>query len=85
MNSAAARTGAEEALDRIEGTVLPGITLTLEALLDAARIAQSGGSHAARAAELRTIALQLSRVVRELETATNPGQAAPEWPLRISA
>ena len=85
MDSGATLVGAEQALDRIESTILPGIALTLEALLDAASIAPPGGGHAARAAELRTIALHLNRVVRQLEAATNPGQAAPEWPLRISA
>ena len=85
MNSGAARIGAEQALDRIESTILPGITLTLEALLDAASLAHPSGGHASRAAELRTIAFQLNRVVRQLEAATSPGQVAPEWRLRISA
>ena len=85
MDSGAARLEAEQALDQIESTVLPGIALTLEALLDAASLAPPRGGHAARAAELRTIALQLNRVVRQLEAATSPGQSVPEWPLRISA
>ncbi len=84
MNSAAQLGGTEEALDRIEGTVLPGIALTLEALLDATQLARPGQSDATRAAELRAIAVQLNMVVRQLEAATGPAQPMPEWPFRIS-
>ena len=85
MSTMAINSGTEEALDRIERAVLPGITLTLEALLDAASVAGPGGSNAARAAELRTIAMQLNSVVRQLEAATSPAQPEPEWPFRMSA
>jgi hypothetical protein len=76
--------GTERAFDQIESTILPGIALTLEALLDAAGSSPSGGD-AARSAELRAIASQLTTVVRQLEAVTKPTQAKPEWPIRISA
>ena len=76
--------GTEQQFDRIEGTILPGIALTLEALLDAAS-ASPGIGYATRAAELRTIASQLTTMVRQLEAVTGPAQVAPEWPIRISA
>ena len=85
MNSRVTRAEAEQALDRIEGTILPGIALTLEALLDAASLTQPRAGHAARAAELRAIATQLDSMVKQLEAATSPAQIAPEWPIRISA
>ncbi|HEX8443223.1 MAG TPA: hypothetical protein VF631_06225 [Allosphingosinicella sp.] len=85
MSSTAQSRGTEEALDRIEGTILPGLALTLEALLDATRLARPGQGDAARAAELRAIAVQLNMVVRQLEAATSRAQTVPEWPFRMSA
>lgn len=84
MDSSQGRLGTEQAFERIEETILPGIALTLEALLEAAS-ASSGGGYAARAAELRSIASQLTMVVRHLEAVTKPAQAPVEWPIRISA
>lgn len=74
----------EQALDRIEDTILPSITLTLDALLDAASHAPHRND-AARSAELRTIAAQLAATARQLEALTSAAQPRPEWPIRISA
>jgi hypothetical protein len=83
MSSQPSPIRIEDALDRIESTILPGIAITLDALLDAASVRPEGG--AARAAKLRTIAMQLDEVVRQFERATSPAQAEPEWPFRMSA
>ncbi len=77
----------DEAFDRIEGTILPSISMMLDALLDAASVAEPGRNSAVRAAELRTVALELEALTRQMERlAPLPGaQADPEWPLKISA
>jgi hypothetical protein len=57
----------DEALDRIEGTILPSISLMLDTLLDAAGMAEPGMDSAVYAAELRTVALQLEALTRQME------------------
>jgi hypothetical protein len=77
----------DEALDRIEETILPSISLMLDTLLDAAGMAAPGVDGAVYAAELRTVALQLEAVTRQMERIAAPtgDQAEFEWPLKISA
>ncbi len=77
----------DEALDRIESTILPSISLMLDTLLDAAALAGPGVNGAVYAAELRTVALQLEELTRQMDGLTPPAadQAAFEWPLKISA
>jgi hypothetical protein len=77
----------DEALDRIEGTILPSISLILDTLLDAAGMADPGMNSAVFSAELRTVALHLEALTRQMEglAPTPKPQAEYEWPLRISA
>ena len=71
-----ARIGLDEAFERIEGTILPTISMMLDTLLDAASLAQPGIDAASHAAELRTVALQLEELTRQVE-AISPAHLAP--------
>ena len=66
------QAGLDEALERIEETILPGISMMLDTLLDAAALARPGFDADVFAAELRTIALQLDELTRQVE-AISPG------------
>ena len=57
----------DEAFERIEETILPSISLMLDTLLDAASLAQPGVDAEVYAAELRTVALQLEELMRQVE------------------
>jgi hypothetical protein len=57
----------DEAFERIEETILPSISLMLDTLLDAAGLAQPGIDAEVYAAELRTVALQLEELMRQVE------------------
>ena len=57
----------DEAFERIEETILPSISLMLDTLLDAAGLAQPGVDAEVYAAELRTVALQLEELMRQVE------------------
>ena len=75
----------DEALHRIEGTILPSISLMLDTLLDVAEHARPGGDSAVHAAEIRTVALQLEALTRQMDALAPSAQAEPEWPVRIRA
>ena len=66
------QAGVEEALERIEETILPGISMMLDTLLDAAALARPGFDADVFAAELRTIACQLDELTRQVES-LSPG------------
>jgi hypothetical protein len=69
------RHGLDEAFEQIEETILPSISLMLDTLLEASTLAQPGVDAEVYAAELRTIALQLETLTREVERmAPLPGQ-----------
>lgn len=68
--------GLAEAFERVEAMILPSISIMLEALLEAAALGQSGIDPQAYAAELRTIALQLEALIREVE-AISPARVDP--------
>jgi hypothetical protein len=75
----------EEAFEQIEGTILPTISMMLDTLLDASSLAQPGIDSAVYAAELRTVALQLEDLTRQVE-AMSPLQPLPyPVPARMSA
>jgi hypothetical protein len=59
----------DEAFGEIEESILPSLSLMLDALLDAAALARSGADAEACAAELRSLALQLDRITRQVEVA----------------
>ena len=69
--------GIDEAFERIEETILPSISLMLDTLLDAARAGQTGIDAEVYAAELRTIALQLEELTRQVE-AISPAHIDPK-------
>jgi hypothetical protein len=77
MSEADPRLSLEQAFDRIEATILPNLSMVLEALLDAATAARAGEDADAQAAELRAIALQLEELTRQVE-ATSPTGLAPD-------
>ncbi len=57
----------EEAFERIEEAILPSISMMLDALLDAASLAQPGRDAEAFADELRVMAHQLEALTAETE------------------
>ena len=69
--------GLDEAFDRIEETILPSISMMLDTLLDASMLARPGMDAQAYAAELRTIALQLEELTRQVE-AISPARLDPQ-------
>ena len=77
MPSTDQQQGLDEAFDRIEETILPSISMMLDTLLDAAALARTGHDREAYAAELRTIALQLEELTRQVE-AISPARLDPQ-------
>jgi hypothetical protein len=77
MAQADPQIGLDEAFDRIEETILPSISMMLDTLLDAAALARPGLDGEAYAAELRTIALQLEELTRQVE-AISPARLDPQ-------
>ena len=69
--------GLDEAFDRIEETILPSISMMLDTLLDASALARPGIDGEVYAAELRTIALQLEELTRQVE-AISPARLDPQ-------
>ena len=67
----------DEAFERIEATILPSISMMLDTLLDAAMLGQPGIDADTYAAELRTIALQLEALTRQVE-AISPAHVDPQ-------
>ena len=77
MGYADQQQGLDEAFNRIEETILPSISMMLDTLLDAATLAQPGVDAEAYAAELRTIALQLEALTKQVE-AISPAIVDPQ-------
>ena len=67
MSTSVQRHGLDEALNRIEETILPSISMMLDTLLDAAALAQPGFDAEAYAADLRSMAAQLETITRQME------------------
>ena len=76
MGYADQQQGLDEAFNRIEETILPSIQMMLDALLDAATLGQPGIDAEIYAAELRTIALQLEALTKQVE-AISPSHIDP--------
>jgi hypothetical protein len=66
----------DEAFERIEETILPSISMMLDTLLEAATLGQPGIDAEIYAAELRTIALQLEALTKQVE-AISPSHVDP--------
>ena len=77
MGAADQKRSLDEAFERIEETILPSISLMLDTLLVAANLAKSGIDADFYAAELRTIALQLEALTRQVE-AVSPAHVDPQ-------
>ncbi len=67
----------DDAFDQIEGTILPSLSMMLDTLLDAAEHARPGVDAEIYAAELRTLALQLDELTKQVE-AISPVQIDPQ-------
>ena len=67
----------DEALQRIEGAILPGISMLLDTLIDAAALARPGVDAETYAAEIRTLTLQVEDLARQMEAVT-PASAVPD-------
>ena len=57
----------DEAIERIEGAILPGISMLLDTLIDAAALARPGTDAETYAAEIRTLTLQVEELARQME------------------
>ena len=67
----------EEAFDRIEESILPSLSLMLDSLLESASLARAGKDCESHAAELRTLAVQLEELTRQVE-AVSPARIEPQ-------
>lgn len=67
MKLAERQQGLDLAFERIEETILPSISMMLDTLLDAAALGKPGIDCEIYAAELRTVALQLEELTRQVE------------------
>jgi len=76
MSEADPRGSLDEAFDRIEETILPSLAMMLDTLLDAAALARPGFDGETYAAELRTLAVQLEELTRQVE-AVSPAHIDP--------
>lgn len=83
MGMAEQISGLDEAFEKIEETILPSMSMMLDMLLDAATLNRPGVDAEVYAAELRTVALQLESLTREVES-ISPMQIGSQ-PYRIVA
>lgn len=67
MGKVTQQLNIDEAFERIEETILPAISMVLDTLLDAASLSRPGTDSETYAAELRTIALHLEELIRQVE------------------
>ena len=79
-----AKRQLDEAFEQIEETILPSLSLMLDAMLDAAALARPGHDGEAFAAELRTLGLQLEELTRQVES-VSPARIDPADYLSASA
>ena len=67
MSGGDIKESLDEAFDRLEESILPSLAMMLDSLLDAASLARPGADAATYAVELRTLALELESVTRQVE------------------
>lgn len=75
----------DEAIERIEETILPSISMMLDTLLDAANAAQAGTDAHVYAAELKTLALQLEALTQQVEGLSSTGGQPKAYPAKFVA
>ena len=86
MDSAAKLQTLDRAFEQIEGSVLPSLSMLLDTLLDSAAAARPGIDARVHAAEIRTLALHLEDLTRQVEAvAPSAVRVQPLERLRISA
>ena len=66
METAVQEQGLDEAFERIEGTILPTVSMMLDTLLEASALARPGTDSAHYAAELSTLAGHLEILTRQM-------------------
>lgn len=76
MSEADPRLSLDAAFGRIEETILPSLAMVLDSMLEAAALARPGIDAEVYAAELRTVALQLEELTRQVEEAS-PAHIGP--------
>jgi hypothetical protein len=74
----------EQALERIEEAILPSLSMMLDSLLDAAALARPGADADAYAVEIRTLALELQSIARQVE-AVSPARGDGAAPYRATS
>ena len=79
MPNEEAQTRPDEAFERIEETILPSLSLTLDTLLEAASLARPGRDGESYAAELRSLGRQLEALIREVESLSPPRVCVPAY------
>ncbi len=77
MADGEAQRQLDEAFERIEESILPSLSMMLDTLLEAAALARPGHDGEVFAAELRTLALQLEALTREVEAVSPAGKIDP--------
>lgn len=86
MDSADQRHILDRAFEQIEGSILPSLSMLLDTLLDSAASARPGIDAKAHAAEIRTLALHLEDLTRQVEAAAPSAvRVQPAERLRIHA
>lgn len=73
---AAHKIGLDEAFEKIEESILPSISATLDMLLDAASLSRAGVNADVYAGELRRVAAQLETLTRQMESISPVGIGA---------
>jgi hypothetical protein len=85
MNGPDLHACVDQALEQIEETILPSLSLMLDAMLEAAALARPGHDAEVYAAELRTLGCELDALGREVERLHDSVTAENQAPLRASA
>ena len=70
--------GLDKAFGEIEESILPTLSMMLEALIEAAALARTGEDQQAFAAEIRSLAAQLEKITRQVETVVDSHPAAQD-------
>lgn len=73
MAKGGAEAGLDEAFEQIERSILPSLTLVLDTLIEAAGLARPAQDADTYAHELRSLAIQLEALTRQVE-ATSPAR-----------
>jgi hypothetical protein len=84
MTSLSSHDRLDQALEHIEGTILPNIAVMLDNILEAAALAKPGANGDVYAFALRALAAQAENLTREMGN-ISPVGFGRELPKRVSA